>query len=642
MQIETLVRCIKKNKPKADLKLVRKAYRFAEKHHKGQKRESGEPFIEHPLQVAKILAEHSLDIQTIVAGLLHDTVEDTKASIETIKKEFGAEVANLVDGVTKIKELHVTNWEERHAESIRKMIMASAQDIRVIFIKLADKLHNMRTVKACREDKRKRVAQEVMDVYAPIAYKLGMAGIKSELEDLAFEQLNPEAYKNIITKLKKTIAQREKEMAEFRNVLEPELEKNGIKPLKIFGRAKHAYSIYRKMQKYNYGIEGVYDLIALRIITNTVKECYEVVGIIHQLWKPMPGRFKDFIAMPKPNMYQSLHTTVIAKGQPVEIQVRTKDMDKIAEEGIAAHWHYKGVYGDKEFDAKLSWLRQILDWQRELRDSKEFMEMLHFDFFEKEIYTFTPRGDVISLPRGATVLDFAYAVHSNVGDTCIGARVNGKFVPVRTELSNGNLVEIITSKAQKPSRDWLKFVVTSKAKTKIKQRIRELGKIPVKSYRAKETGKSHEEWIIKVDGVRDPEIHIARCCNPLPGEPIVGFASNAGKVSIHKAGCFNIKKLEVGLRKKQVNVGWIDTDGATVEVKVDAVDRVGLFAEILNSVVATNTQIKAASARTISSGMVECSFSIEPKSLAHLGDILRRIRRIKDVKKVYIGGMKKS
>ncbi|MBU4242690.1 MAG: RelA/SpoT family protein, partial [Nanoarchaeota archaeon] len=460
MHIETLLRTIKKNYPKADLKLVRKAYSFAENLHKGQKRATGEEFIEHPMEVAKILAEHSLDLPTIIAGLLHDTIEDTQTSYDVIKNEFGEEIAQLVEGVTKISKLKITDWETRNAENVRKMIMASTKDIRVIFIRLADKLHNIRTINAFREEKRKRIAQAIIDVYAPIAYKLGISSIKNELENLAFEQLNPGEFNKLKRKVKKSIKQHEKEIEELKSELLPILQKEKIKIYKIFGRTKTIYSLYKKIQRKNCKFEDIFDLMALRIIAKSVKECYEIIGIIHNLWKPLPHRFKDFIAMPKSNMYQSLHTTVMVKGQPIEIQVRTEEMDKIAEDGIAAHWQYKGIFGAQEFDAKLSWLKQILEWQKELRDSKEFMEMLQVDFFEDEIHVFTPKGEVISLPKGSCVLDFAYAVHTNVGSTCTGARVNAKFVPLRTELKNGNQVEIITSKNQKPSREWLKFVKT--------------------------------------------------------------------------------------------------------------------------------------------------------------------------------------
>jgi len=638
MRFSDLVDTIRKNNPNADIEIIKKAYQFAKARHAQQKRETGEPFIQHPLHVAQIVAELGLDMQTIAAALLHDVVEDTETDLKEIKKEFGEEIAYIVDGITKITKLKPKNIELRHAENIRKMIMASTKDIRVIFVKLADKLHNMRTIKALKKEKRERIAREVMDIYVPIAYKLGIASIKWELEDLAFEQLEPEAFEELKKNLKRTVKQQNKVIESVKTILETELKKNGINFVKIFGRVKNLYSIHKKMLRKNCSLDEIWDIIALRVITKTVKECYETIGIIHNMWKPLPDRFKDYIAMPKSNMYQSLHTTVMFEGQPVEIQVRTEDMDKIAEEGIAAHWRYKGVYGSKEFDAKLSWLKQILEWQKELRDSKEFMEMLHVDFFEDEIYVFTPKGDVISLPRGACAIDFAYAVHSNIGDHCIGAKVNGKFVPLRTLLKNGDQVEILVSKTQRPSRDWLKFVVTSKAKAKIKQFIKEHEKIPVKAPSSAAEKKELESWIIGVEGVKNPDIHLAKCCYPLPGESIVGFATKSGKVVIHKKDCFNIKKLEGTTKKYEVGVYWLDTKDALVEIKADAINRVGLFAEILNSIIATETQIKSAKAKSIANNMVECSFTVKSKNIMHLQNILRRIGKIKDVRKVYIGG----
>ncbi len=642
MHIETLVRAIRKQNPSANIKLVRKAYNFAKRHHSSQKRASGEPYIEHPMQVARILADHSLDLPTIVAGLLHDTIEDTAVSYENIAKEFGDQIANLVEGVTKISKLKISDWEKRNAENVRKMIMASTKDIRVIFIRLADKLHNIRTIHIFRDEKRKRIAKAILEVYAPIAYKLGMSSIKSELENLAFEQLNPEEFNRIRRKLKRSIRQHELGIDKLKQKLMPVLDKENIEIVNIFGRAKTIYSIHKKMQKKNCEFEDIFDLVALRIVTKTVKECYETIGIIHNLWKPLPYRFKDYIAMPKSNMYQSLHTTVMVNGQPVEIQVRTEEMDRIAEDGIAAHWQYKGIYGTKEFDEKLSWLKQILEWQKELRDSKEFMELLQVDFFEDEIHVFTPKGEVISLPKGSCVLDFAYSIHTNVGSSCIGARINGKFVPLRTELVNGNQVEVVTSKNQKPSREWLKLVKTPKARTKIKQDIREKEKIPVKSFTRKEVCKKKgASCIIEVPGVEEPDIHFAKCCNPLPGDEITAFSSASGKVLVHKSGCFNVRKLEQGKRKNKIKASWVDASNSVVEINVEMKNRVGIFSEILNSIVATKTAVRSTSAKSLSSNLLRCGFVLEIKSLTHLRDMIRRINKIKDVNKVFIASLEK-
>lgn len=641
MNIETLIKKVKEYNPDSNEKLIKEAYEYAEKKHKGQKRESGEDYITHPLNVAYILAELKLDDDTIAAALLHDVLEDTGSTLEELKKLFGPAIPSLVDGVTKITELKKKNFEEYHAESIRKVIMASAKDIRVIFIKLADKLHNMRTLNTFREEKRKRIAKEVMDVYAPIAYKLGLANLKSELEDLSFKYLETEVYKELEQKIAKSMKQREKEIERVRIALEKILKDNGINSLKIFGRPKHIYSIYKKMQKKNKTFEEIYDLAALRIITQTVKDCYEIIGIIHNTWKPIPNQFDDYIAIPKSNLYQSLHTAVIGPtGQPVEIQVRTDDMDSIAEEGIAAHWKYKGVKGDAKFDQKLSWLRQMLDWQKESKDYKEFMEMLQVDFFEDEIFTFTPKGMVVSLPKGSTILDFAYAIHSNIGDKATGAKVNGKFVPLRTMLKNGDQIEIITSKTQKPSRDWLKIVKTPKASSKIKQFISQHELIPVKRAGGViEEKRDLAQWIIDVEGLKKPKIKIAQCCNPIPGESIIGYSTKSERVIIHRAGCGAILKKSATAGKKRVNAEWLDSEGTIIEIRVDAINRVGLFAEILNSIISLQTQMKSASAKPVTPTTVECRFTMESRGLQHLQSIITRIQNIQDVKKVYIGSM---
>lgn len=641
MNIQTLIKKIKEYNPGSDERLIRKAFEFAEKKHTGQKRDSGEDFIQHPLNVAYILAELKLDDDTIAAALLHDVLEDTGITLQEMNKEFGSTITNLVDGVTKITVLKKKNFEEYHAESIRKVIMASAKDIRVIFIKLADKLHNMRTLGTFREEKRKRIAREVMDVYAPLAYKMGLANIKWELEDLSFKYLEPEIYLELEQKIHASMKQREKEIEKIKIQLGKILKENHLDYANIFGRPKHIYSIYRKMQKKNNTFEEIFDLAALRIITKTIKECYEIIGIIHGQWKPIPNQFDDYIAMPKSNLYQSLHTAVIGPtGQPVEVQVRTEDMDKIAEEGIAAHWKYKGVSGDAGFDQKLSWLRQVLDWQKESKDYKEFMEMLQIDFFEDEIFTFTPKGLVVSLPKGATILDFAYAIHSNIGDKATGAKVNGKFVPLRTLLKNGDQVEIITSKTQNPSRDWLKIVTTSKASSKIKQYIRQHDIIPVKRLGTTiEEKKELVHWILHVEGLSKPKIKLALCCNPLPGDNIVAYTTKSERVIVHKVGCNTIIKKSMMVGKRKVNAEWIDNEGVVVEVKVDAFNRVGLFAEILNAIVSMQTQMKSAGAKPVGEEMVECWFTMESKGLDHLQNIITRIQSIKDVKKVYIGSM---
>ncbi len=641
MRLGTLINKVEEYDPKADFALIRKAYCFAEKAHEGQKRASGEPFIQHPLHTAFLVAHLKLDTVSIVSALLHDTVEDTEVTLEEVQREFGPEVANIVDGATNIKRLKVSDMESYHAESIRKVIMASARDIRVIFVKLADKLHNMRTLDFFRPEKQQRISKEVLDVYAPIAYKLGLANIKWELEDLAMKYLQPETYQTLQLKINKTAKQREEELAKIKAVIEREMEKNCIKA-NVTGRPKHVYSVYRKMERKQCSFEEIYDLTALRIITKTVKECYEVIGIIHSMWRPIPKEFDDYIAMPKPNLYQSLHTAVIGpEGKPIEVQIRTEEMHATAEEGIAAHWSYKGVHGDEKFDNQLSWLKQILEWQRESKDSKEFMDMLKIDFFDDEIFTFTPKGQVIELPKGACVLDFAYAVHTGIGSKCAGGKVNSKFVPVRTLLKNGDVVEIVTTNSQKPSRDWLKIVRTSKARQKIRQALEESTDIPIsKPSFAKVEKKELEQWVIETD-LPDTKAKLSKCCNPLPGDQIAGYTVAGRKVSVHKTSCANYINLKKKMKKndksmRDVSVRWVDNPNVAVEFYVEATNRVGLFAEILNTIVTTQTAIKSAKAKMISSSLVECRFALDSRGLSHLQELVKRISNVKDVKNIYL------
>lgn len=637
MEFFTLIKKIKTYEKNVDLTLLKKAFEYARKYHRGQKRASGESYLQHPLHVAYILAEHQLDITTITAALLHDLVEDTNFTLDNVKIEFGEDVANLVEGLTKIKKIKEISHEDYHSETVRKVILASAKDVRVILIKLADKLHNMRTIKPFREEKQKRIAKDVMQIYAPIAYKLGINSIKAELEDRAFEILEPEAYNDIDAKLKATKKERERDINYVKEFVEKELKRNGIN-CRIFARTKQHYSIYRKMLRKGRSFSEIYDLNALRIIVDSVRDCYEVVGIIHNIWTPIPKEFDDYIAIPKNNMYQSLHTVVIGpKGKPVEFQIRTDEMHKVAEDGIAAHWRYKGVYGDSEFDKKMGWMKEILEWQKESKDTKEFMDMLNVDFFEDEIYAFTPNGKVIQLPKGSSVIDFAYSVHSDLGEKCVAAKINGLFVPMRTLIKNGDQVQIITSKTQHPSRDWLKIAKTSKAKTKIKRFIKEMQKIPVKNYDVSEdVEKELGEWIIDVDNMVKPKLKLSKCCHPLPGDKIVGFATGSGIVIIHKNDCELIKE---DIKKKRVNVRWLDTVGSKVDLKIIALDRLGIFAEILNTIVSLNTQVKAAKVKSIHQQMIQGTFSVEINSLENLQRLIEKIKKIKDVKKVFIGNL---
>lgn len=469
--LENLLAQIQQYNPNSDMSFIIKAYNFAENAHEGQVRKSGEKYFVHPVEVAKILVELEMDDATIVAGLLHDVIEDTKYDYDQIQKEFSEEVAILVEGVTKLGSFTYETKEERQAESLRKMFLAMAKDIRVIIIKLADRLHNMRTLKYMNENKKKEKAVETLEIYAPIAHRLGISKIKWELEDLSLRYIDPEGYYDLVDKVAKKRRQREEYINEVIKQIREALSKVNIK-CEINGRSKHFYSIYRKMVYQHKSFEEIFDLTAIRVIVDNVKDCYGVLGIVHTMWKPIPGRFKDYIAMPKPNMYQSLHTTVLGpKGETFEIQIRTWDMHRIAEYGIAAHWKYKeGKTVEDDLDDKLRWLRQLLEWQRDMKDPKEFMESLKIDLFTNEVFVFTPKGDVIDLPAGSTPIDFAYKIHSAIGNSCIGAKVDGRIVPIDYKLKNGNIVEILTSKhSNGPSRDWLKFVKSTQAKNRIRQ-----------------------------------------------------------------------------------------------------------------------------------------------------------------------------
>jgi guanosine-3',5'-bis(diphosphate) 3'-pyrophosphohydrolase len=468
-ELERKVRVLR---PKDDFAQLEKAYRLAAEAHKDQLRESGEPYVVHPLQVTLILTDMQMDMVCLVTGLLHDTVEDTKVSLDQIRKEFGEEVARCVDGVTKLSKLHLYSREERQAESVRKMLLAMVNDIRVVIVKLADRLHNMRTLDALPRERQVRIAQETLDIYSPIAHRLGMGKVRGELEDLAFRHLEPEASAEVLREIESQRQQNEEYLHKMQHDVEINLRRENI-PARVEARIKRPYSVYQKMKRQKIGLDQVYDLLALRIITDSVKNCYAALGVIHNEWHPIPGRIKDFIAIPRPNLYQSLHTSVIgAGGRSFEVQIRTDEMHRLAEEGIAAHWKYKeGKRGPADDDQRINWLRQLVEWQKEMRDPDEFMSTLKVDLYPEEVYTFTPRGRVIVLPRDATPIDFAYAIHSDVGNTCVGAKVNGRIVPLKYNLKNGEVVEILTQSGHLPSKDWLSLVKTSRARNKIKHVI---------------------------------------------------------------------------------------------------------------------------------------------------------------------------
>jgi GTP pyrophosphokinase len=470
IRFETLLEKVRGYSPEADLELLRRAYVFSALEHKGQIRHSGEPYLVHPLEVADFLAEMKLDVAAVAAGLLHDVVEDTLTTPERIEELFGVEIAHIVEGVTKIGAIPFSSSEERQAENFRKMLLAMVDDIRVILVKLADRLHNMRTLHHLPEERRVKIAQETLDIYAPIANRLGMSKVKNELEELAFKYLEPKAYEGLRAKVEAKRKTAEAVIDELTHTISGRLETAQVPVIKLDGRIKRLYSIHLKLKRQKIDLERVYDFVALRVITQSVKDCYAALGIIHQTWSPVPGRIKDFIAMPRPNGYQSLHTSVISEhGFPLEVQIRTEEMHRRAEEGIAAHWKYKeGRVGDHRDERYFQWMRQLLEVQQEVRDPQEFLQNLKIDLYPDEVYIFTPKGEVRSLPRGATAIDFAYSVHTDVGNQCVGARINGRMVPLRTRLQNGDIVEIITQSGHKPSRDWLSYVVTSRARSKIK------------------------------------------------------------------------------------------------------------------------------------------------------------------------------
>ncbi len=712
VRLEDIVERIQNYHPDADVDLLRRAYIFSAKAHQGQTRLSGESYLIHPIEVAAILANLKLDAATVAAGLLHDTIEDTPITSEEITSMFGEEVAMLVDGMTKLSRMELQSREQREADNFRKMIVAMAKDIRVILIKLADRLHNMRTLRSLPPEKQKRIAQETLDIYAPLANRLGISRIKTELEDLAFMYLNPDAYDELARKVNQRRIERETYINELIEIIKRQLAEHGYKG-EVKGRPKHFYSIYQKMEKQGISFEDVYDLIAIRIITDTKVNCYAILGLIHSLWTPVPGRFKDFIGVPKSNLYQSLHTTVIGpKGERVEFQIRTEEMHRLAEEGIAAHWRYKekSAVSQRE-EQQFAWLRQLLEWQRDLPDAKEFMETVKGDLFPDVVYVFTPRGDVKELPQGSTPVDFAFSVHTDIGNQCIGAKVNGKIVPLKHVLRNGDKIEIITQTGHTPSRDWLKFVKTSKARTRIKawlkaeERRRSIllghellekdlrkhelspskifksddllkvandmshntlddllaaigyGKvsahmvankiapdrphiepIPKKppQKQAKSSGSS-----MKISGMDNMLIHLSKCCNPVPGDKVVGFITRGRGVSIHTVDCPNVGELTFD-KERLVEVAWGDFQpGAhAVKISVRTEDKPGLLANVSSSISAAEANITHAEAITGDDKQATLNFTIDIKDVEHLNRIIKNIEAINgvlDVKRVKTG-----
>lgn len=721
-----LINSVLKYHPSTDISMIEKAYKVASEAHEGQKRKSGEPYIIHPLCVAIILADLELDKETIVAGLLHDAVEDTWMTYEEVEKEFGSEVALLVDGVTKLGQLsYSADKVEVQAENLRKMFLAMAKDIRVILIKLADRLHNMRTLQYMRSEKQQEKARETMDIYAPIAMRLGISKIKVELDDLSLKYLKPDVYYDLVHK----VALRKSEREQFVGAIVKEVKKHmddaNIKA-QVDGRVKHFFSIYKKMVNQDKTIDQIYDLFAVRILVDTVKDCYAALGVIHEMYKPIPGRFKDYIAMPKPNMYQSLHTTLIGpNGQPFEIQIRTYEMHRTAEYGIAAHWKYKessdgkAPVGKSE-EEKLNWLRQILEWQRDMSDNKEFMSLLKndLDLFADSVYCFTPQGDVKTLPSGSTPVDFAYSVHSAVGNKMVGARVNGKLVPIEYEIKNGDRIEIITSQnSQGPSRDWLKLVKSTQAKNKINQWFKKelkednilKGKEMLAQYaRAKgfkianytknqyleavlrkygfrdwdsvlaaighgglkegqvfnklveaydkenkknltdeqvlEAASETQEKLhiaksksgIVVKGIHDVAVRFSKCCNPIPGDEIVGFVTRGRGITIHRTDCVNVLNMSETDRTRLIEAEWQQPDTKEkekymAEIQVYANNRTGLLVDLSKIFTERKIDLRSINSRTSKQEKATISMSFEIGSKEELRSLIEKIRQVESV-----------
>ncbi len=697
--------------PNADIELLKKAYVFSAKVHLGQVRLSGEPYLNHPLEVAGILTQLKLNVASVATGLLHDTMEDTLTTLKEIQENFGEETAQLVDGLTKISLISLRSSEERQAENFRKMILAMVKDIRVILIKLADRLHNMRTLQYQSPEKQSEISQETLDIYAPLADRLGIDWIKSELEDLAFQYLYPENYDKIRRKIAKKEKERTRYIEEVKRTLMKKLYENHIEG-EVTGRLKQIYSIYLKMKEQNIDFDQVYDITAFRVIVHSIKECYDVLGIIHSTWKPIPGKFKDYVGLPKENMYQSLHTTVIGPyGERIEIQIRTHEMHKISEEGIAAHWKYKGgkVVEEAE-DKRFTWLRQLLEWQRDLKDNREFIESVKVELFPNEVYIFTPKGEVKQFPVGSTPIDFAYSIHSDIGNHCVGAKVNSKIVPLRYELRSGDTIEILTSPNQKPSKDWLKLVKTSRAKAKIRQwftaeereksitlgkeilekelrkydlqqaklmKSGELAKVANEfSYQGVEDliaavgyGKVTANQVIgkilpqeKLDqqkeelqegrlkhliqkitrgpkdallikGIDNVMVRYAGCCNPVPGDKVVGFITRGRGVTIHTADCQNAMDDDP---HRKVEVEWDSTKEYSypVPIRIYSEDKKGLLGEISNSISSNGANIRNARVDTTEDKKAVSTFEVEIRDLNHLNKVIRALGKIKGVRQV--------
>jgi GTP pyrophosphokinase len=702
VSIDEIIEKVTAYNPQAPVDVLRRAYDVSAKAHDGQMRKSGEPYVMHPLAVAEILTTLRMDVPSIVAGLLHDTVEDTLMPRETIEQQFGPDVLKLVDGVTKIGKIRFKSYEEKQAENFRKMILSMAEDIRVVLIKLADRLHNMRTLSVLRPDKQERIARETLEIYAPLANRLGIAWMKNELEDLCFKYLRSDAYQTLVAKVAKQLAERQRYVDSVIEKLKAAMAEYGFTGT-VYGRPKHFYGIYSKMERREIPFEEVYDLIGIRIITDTKIACYGILGMIHSLWKPVPGRFKDYIGVPKSNLYQSLHTTVIGpQGEHVEFQIRTEEMHRIAEEGIAAHWRYKDQGQIDEKDNRLfAWLRQLVEWQKDLADNRQFLNSIKMDLFTDVIYAFTPKGDVIELVKGATPIDLAYAVHTEVGHHCTGAKINGKLAPLKSVIKSGDTVEILTSPTQVPSKDWLKLAKTPKAKTRIKHWIKleehkqsldigrkllerelrrhhlspnEVFKSDTLNAIASDSGLASVDDLlvalsygrvsinhvinrllpesalkegltdkllttigkqprgVTIKGINDIMINLAKCCNPVPGDKILGFITRGRGLSIHTADCPNVDELDYD-RDRIVEVDWDVKDVATHPVKVSVItqDRPGMLAKISSAISAGDANISHAEVTTTDEKKAVFHFVVEVRDTNHLDKVFKGIEAVDGV-----------
>ncbi len=654
--LDTLINIISSNNPEADIELIKKAYDYAYMSHKDQLRLSGEPYIIHPLEVAIILANLKLDTTTLTAAILHDVVEDTPVSLELLKENFGEEIALLVDGVTKISSLKKKTRFGTEVHSLRKMLVATIKDVRVILIKLADKLHNMRTIMFQPDHKQRQIAREVLDIYAPLAGRLGMSQIRAELEDLSFHVLHHDEYHEISNK----ISQRKNEMEEFiediRFILYQQLTRLNISA-EIQGRAKHYFSIYRKMMLQNKSFEDIFDIRAIRIITDEVKDCYGILGIIHTLWSPITSRFKDYIAVPKSNMYQSLHTTVIGPdGAPMEFQIRTWEMHAIAEMGIAAHWLYKEgrTHPEREYRnfALLQNFNKLQSEIQDTHDTREFMKELKMDLYEDEIFVFTPKGKIVKLAKGATPVDFAYAIHTEVGNQCVGAKVNSSLVPLKTELKSGDIVEIITSKKGHPSEAWLKFVKSSNARYKIRNWLRretETVKKPETEEPAKKTTKTAEVSIpetelfkvrgvsrqkkmsLSIDGTSNVLIKLSQCCQPIPGDNVVGFITRGRGITVHKKSCPQLSRLKIE-QERFVNIVWEGSDTTyPVKLVIHAIDRANLLKDLADELATCKVNIIKVEAQVLARDNALIKLILGVRSLDHLREIIAKLKKIRNI-----------